>query len=191
MSLLPGWLGALGPVRATMLLLAGGMVLIGAWLVLKERLEAGRRLPAREPPPPPAGAAVVHPRCAGPGVPPPAPGSRCAEILTLFGDLLPGDVLSRWTVAWIGSEWDGAVRVGMLDSAGSPFELEVRRRDPSGPPAPAVAGGLALYLVGVAGGSVTSEEQGLGAMTLASYLEGVAAQVPEWLQPLSTHPVPR
>jgi hypothetical protein len=190
-SLLAGWFSALGPVRAVMLFLAGSLVLFGAWLVIREQLEARRRRPRREPPQPAARTATGHPRCAGPGIPPPEPGSRCAEVLALFGDLQPGDALSRWTLGWLGQEWNGAVRVGLLDSSGNPFELEVRRRDSSGPPSPAVAGDLALYLVGVASGSVTPEEQGLGAMTLASYLEGVAAPLPEWLQPLPSPSAPR
>ncbi|HEX9049928.1 MAG TPA: hypothetical protein VF841_05285, partial [Anaeromyxobacter sp.] len=125
------------------------------------------------------------PRVAWPGSPPPEPGSRAADVLALFGELRPGEALARWTVGWIGDAWDGAVRVGLIDGEGRAFEVEVRRSAPDAPRPPGTGGALAVYLIHVPGGP-TPEEQGLGAMALASWLEGVGAPAPEWLRPLGS-----
>lgn len=157
--------GSLGPIRLAMLLLAAALVVALGASTFAERRRARLR------PEPPASAGQGGPaavtRCAGPGA---APGPHTAAVLALFGGLQPGDVLGRWTLDWIGRTGGGAVRVGLRDAAGNPFELELCRRIPGGPPPPARAGDLAVHLIAPAGGAVTPEEQGLGAMTLASYL---------------------
>lgn len=180
-------LAAAGTLDPRLVLAAIGLALAAlvAWLVLAERRLA-RRGVARAGPPPAAGATpqapAGHPRCAWPGSPPPAPGTRGAEILALFGELRPGEALARWTVAWIGEEWQGSIRVGLEDPAGRPFEVEVRRLAPGEDPPPAVAGELGVYLLHVSPGAATEEEHGLGAMALASWLEGVGAPPPPWLR---------
>jgi hypothetical protein len=173
--------GAGGLVRA--LLVGLGLVVAGLLVrsVLAEWQEARReRRRAAE-------LAAERARCAWPGSPPPAPGSRGAEILALFGELRPGEALSRWTLDWIGEERDGGVRVGLRDAAGSPFQVELRRLAPGGVRPLAVAGELGVYLLHVAEGAATEEERGLGAMVLASWLEGVGAPAPAWLR---VHGVP-
>lgn len=173
--------GALGPVRAAMLLLAAALAAGLGVAALADRRRARRRVSPRQAGTPGPGARPLVIRCAGPGV---TPGPGCAEVLALFGNLQPGDVLARWTLDWIGRTAFGTVRVGMRDAAGEPFELELCRLDPAVAPPPATAGELGLYLVAPVGNQVTPEEQGLGAMTLASYLEGLALPAPAWLRPL-------
>lgn len=185
-------LAAVGGADPRLALAAAGLALLAlvAWLTLAERRQA-RRAPGEARPTPEAAATARtvsgHPRCAWPGSPPPAPGSRGAEILALFGELRPGEILARWSVAWIGDEWQGAVRVGLVDAAGQPFEVELRRLGPGLPP-PAVAGELGVYLLHTTGSAVTTEEHGLGAMALASWLEGVGAPAPAWLRPHRASP---
>jgi hypothetical protein len=182
-ALLP--LGAAAGDARTLLAAVGlALAALVAWLVVAERRQARRARTLAGPTPraAPAGAVTGHPRCAWPGSPPPPPGSRGAEILALFGELRPGERLARWAIAWIGDEWQGAVRVGLEDAAGEPFEVELRRVAPGAPAPPARAGELGVYLLHVADGAATEEERGLGAMALASWLEGVGGAVPPWLR---------
>lgn len=171
----PGWIAPVAVAIVAIVLLV--------WLAWRKRTGGRRHRPgpstlARDTVDP-----MARPRCAWPGSSPPREGSRDAEVLALFGDLRPGEKLARWTLAWIGSECEGRVRVGFIDADGVPFEVELRRLAPGGPVPPGAAGETGVFLVGVPRGSATHEEHGLGAMALASWLDDVGAPTPAWLRP--------
>lgn len=117
-----------------------------------------------------------------------APAGPGEEVLEFFGELRAGSALDRWVILAIGAPRGGAIPVRMAGADGRPFDVEVLRRDPEGPRAPAEEGEIAVYLPGVAAGSATPEEQGLGAMTLAAALADAGRPPPSWLRPIRRRP---
>lgn len=164
---------------AAVLLRAGlGFLAAVAAAALVARLVRGRAAREAAASGPPVRA---EPPCAAEGAGPPPAGSRCEEVLAFFGDLRPGEALARWTLRTIGPVRQGGILVGLTCQDGTTFDVEVRRRDPAGPAAPAEGGVLAIYLRGVPDGAATPEELGLGAMVLLDALLELGTEPPGWL----------
>jgi hypothetical protein len=84
-----------------------------------------------------------------------------------------GSKIARWTIKSVRPVQQGALSVLVVDAEGHEFTLDVLARDlnPLAPRAPAEADGVAIYVRNGGNGWLpTVEEQGLAAMTLATYL---------------------
>ncbi len=85
-------------------------------------------------------------------------------------DLRPKGRFGTCEVVSVETTEDGAVRVGLADSAGEPFEVELLGYDPHAPGV-ARAGSLAVYMNNRGRGTAaTVEEHGLAAMAIAQHL---------------------
>ncbi len=81
-----------------------------------------------------------------------------------------GQQIDRWVVTGVHAVRMGAVAVVMKTAQGETFQVDVLRRDPSGPAGVANTDTLSLYLANQGRGrSPTDEEHGLGAMALAAF----------------------
>ena len=90
----------------------------------------------------------------------------------LAGHLRPGAQLGRWRVVAIHPEQFGAVAVVMATEDGRRFQVDVLRRDTSGPDGVANTAQLSLFVANRGDGDTpTNEEEGLGAIVLAQALE--------------------
>lgn len=144
------------------------------------------------PPPAPAerrSAVAVEPRCdppSGAGAP-----ARCDEILAFLGAIRAGTAVDRWRIVRIDRAPEGAISVAMAGADGRAFTIEVRRRDPAAPSAPAQTEALSLYLARVEVGSATPEDHGLAARALAARLAEAGRESPPWLRPLGGAAPPR
>jgi hypothetical protein len=93
-------------------------------------------------------------------------------MAVLAGQLRPGATLGRWKVVAIHPEQFGAVAVVMATEDGRRFQVDVLRRDASGPDGVANTSKLSLFVSNRGDGQTpTDEEEGLGALVLAEALE--------------------
>jgi len=120
-------------------------------------------------------------------VPPAAPAeqvSPAAESERTLGLLRPGSRVGRATVVAIYPVTLGGIPV-VLEVAGERFQVDVLRRDASGPNPVASTPSLALFLSNKGDGARdTAEEHGLAVMALAAHLaacDAAGAPVPELL----------
>jgi hypothetical protein len=118
----------------------------------------------------------------------PETGSQAAEVLQLLGDVRPGLRIGGFDVVQVYAPDRGAIPIVLGDDAGARVQLNILRRDPDGPPAPAETERLALYVTGVPRGSRTTRAQVEAARTLAEALSGGNAEPPAWLATLRTRP---
>ncbi len=139
----------------------------------------------------------VHPPASERCVDPPAPGSRSAEVLALFGALRRGREVGAWRIEEIYEEERGCIPVLLEARGGERLRIDVLRRDPDGPPPPAETEKLALYVFGMEAGSATPEDCARCARALAAALASVGGDPPPWLltmrarAPLLRGPPPR
>lgn len=157
----------LDPIRLAVA--AGGALVLIAVAVAVARVRRRRARP------------VVHLPAAEPCAEHPAPGTRSAEVLALFGELRPGSTLDGWRIAGIYEDDRGCVPVLLGGPDGTRLRIDVLRRDPESPPPPAQTEKLALYLAGMRAGSTTPDDCMRGALSLASALASVGAEPPPWL----------
>ena len=103
-------------------------------------------------------------------------------VAALFGELNEGARVGRWTVVRVYGVHLGAIPVILQPDDGEAFQVDVLRRDADGPAGVGNTPSLSLYLANRGdGSSPTTEEHGLGAMTLAHALaerERAGADVP-------------
>ena len=116
------------------------------------------------------------------------PGSPSAEVLRLLGDVRPGLRVGRFDVVQVYEPDRGAVPLLLTSDGGAQIKLIILRRDPAGPPPPAEAGQLSVYVTGVPRGSRSSRVQVDAAQALASALAAAGAEPPEWMASMQTRP---
>lgn len=124
---------------------------------------------------------VVHPPAAEPCAERPAPGTRSAEVLALFGELRPGSTIDGWRIVGIYEDDRGCVPVLLAGPGATRLRIDVLHRDPESPPPPAQTEKLALYVSGMRDGSITPDDCARGAQALAAALGAVDAEPPPWL----------
>lgn len=109
---------------------------------------------------------------------PPAPN---ADVNALFGPLARNGQLKDWTVENIYGVYLGAIPVILRHRGGKAFQVDVLKRDLGGPQGVGNTNSLSLFVANTGDGTQrTDENQGLGAMALASYLakrDGSATRV--------------
>jgi len=110
------------------------------------------------------------------------PPPQDAAVAELFGELNEGARIGRWTVKRVYGVHLGAIPVVLQPDAGEAFQVDLLRRDADGPAGVGNTPSLSLYVANRGDGAApTTEENGLGAMTLANALaerERAGAQVP-------------
>ncbi len=115
--------------------------------------------------------------------PPPAhPGPPDDAVAALFGDLVAGGALGDCRIERVYGLHQGAIPVVMTCSAGTRFQLDILRRDPSGPAGVGNTDTLSVYVANQGDGhSPTRESQGVAAMELAAFLAERGASPPPGL----------
>ncbi len=88
-----------------------------------------------------------------------------------LGSIAPGASLQRWTVVAVHPVTLGALPIVLETDTGHRYQVDVLARDPEGPSGVADTEHFSLYVSNRGdGSSPTDEDQGLGAMALASAL---------------------
>jgi len=97
--------------------------------------------------------------------------SQRARVETLLGPALAGGALQGWEITSAGSVRFGAVPLEMRTPEGVHFNVELLRRDPTGPQAIGETEYFAIFVINRGdGATATDEAQGRGVMALRTYL---------------------
>ncbi len=97
--------------------------------------------------------------------------SQRARVEVLLGPALASGALQGWEITSAGSVRFGAVPLEMRTPEGVHFNVELLRRDPTGPQAIAQTEYFAIFVINRGdGATATDEAQGRGVMALRKYL---------------------
>ena len=97
--------------------------------------------------------------------------SQRARVEVLLGPALAGGALHGWEITSAGSVRFGAVPLEMRTPEGVHFNVELLRRDPTGPQAIGETEHFAIFVINRGdGATATDEAQGRGVMALQKYL---------------------
>ena len=99
------------------------------------------------------------------------PGPPDAAVAALFGDRVAGGRIGDCRIERVYGLHQGAIPVVMTCSAGTRFQVDILRRDGSGPSGVGNTDSLSVYIANHGDGHApTVESQGLAAMALAAVL---------------------